>query len=193
VAWVHGVCKEEGQLKHWIDSGSFIAAMTDTKGNIFAAECDQSNEDLCWSFAFSMELTPDNQRVDDRGQILHQITRRLEDSSWHSCVHQIVQDAANMKNGPLLFRHLYDRTPEDVQSWQVPELWIPITLLGDVFHPVVSYAMVVGGSNALVDGVAVAKELLKENKSNGEALRRYEEPIRERSIPQGQKSKTNTA
>jgi hypothetical protein len=55
--------------------------------------------------------------------------------------------------------------------------------------------MVGGGSNALADGVAVAKELLKENKSNGEALRRCKEPIRERSIPQAQKSKskTNTA
>jgi hypothetical protein len=115
VAWVRGVCKEEGQLKHWIDSGSFIATMTHTTGSVFVAECDQSNGDLFWFVAFSMELTPDNQLIDDRDEILHQITRRLGESSWHSCVNQIVQDTANStKNGPLLFRNLYDRMPEDV-------------------------------------------------------------------------------
>jgi hypothetical protein len=139
-----------------------------------------------------MKLTSDNQRIDDRYQILHQITCQLEESSWHSCVNQIVQDTANTMDGPLLFRQLYDHTPEDVKSWQVPEPWIPITLLGDAFHPVASYAMAGGGSNALADGVSVAKELLKENKSNAEALRRYEGPVRFRSIPrQAQKSTTN--
>jgi hypothetical protein len=45
-----------------------------------------------------------------------------------------VQDTEASRRGPLLFRHLYDRTPEDLKARNVPELRIPVTLLGDASH-----------------------------------------------------------
>jgi 2-polyprenyl-6-methoxyphenol hydroxylase-like FAD-dependent oxidoreductase len=100
---------------------------------------------------------------------------------------------------------LYDRTVEDVAAWKVPEPWVPVTLLGDAFHPVASYAMAGGGSNAMADGVAVAKEILcaalvqnqqlvdsNQNALFAKALRQYEGPVRKRSIPQAKSSNLNT-
>jgi 2-polyprenyl-6-methoxyphenol hydroxylase-like FAD-dependent oxidoreductase len=190
-------------MKHWMmKTKSYIAGMSDTQGNVFLAECygGEGGGDLCWFFAFPVTTTSattsTKERIDDRDEILQMLYSRLQegaDDSWHSCVQQILQDTVQC-NGPVLFRHLYDRTPEDVREWKVPQPWIPITLLGDAFHPVASYAMAGGGGNALADGMAVARELLSITNTNNlaEALRRYEGPVRERSITQAQKSQSNT-
>lgn len=218
VAWVRGVCREEGQFKHWINDGSFTVSMADPDGCVFLAECDKTGGDVCWFLGFPMSnpvedaqdgIVASTKRIDDRQQIADLITEKMKKSNWHPSAKRIIDGTVADNDRPLLFRHLYDRSETDVEGWNVPEPWVPITLLGDAFHPVASYAFAGCGSNAMADGIALAKALIPDNvddssknddftkdgkrPSIAELLRLYEEPIRQRSIPQAKKSKKNTS
>ncbi|CAB9507482.1 FAD binding domain [Seminavis robusta] len=200
VAWVRGVCPEQGQLAEWFgDNGhnnnnkkSFTFGMTDPRGAIFLVECDKTN--LLWYFAFPMKKHDNNtMRIDDREQILGLLVEQCR--HWHPCVLAIIQDTLQCQ-GPMLFRHLYDRPPDHLTKYCLPDPSAPITLLGDALHPVASYALAGGGSNALSDGVDVAKSLLlvanSDNHHPAKALREYERPVLERSLPQARNSKWMT-
>jgi 2-polyprenyl-6-methoxyphenol hydroxylase-like FAD-dependent oxidoreductase len=232
VAWVRGICPDQGQMNHWFPPPSpsknmttnYSAAMSDTNGNILLI--DSTNEGhIHWFFAFRCQEKDGPTRWDPPFVVASEISRRIRSSPphynqdnnnnnnnnndddddkncvWHSSVSQILQDTLEHYPSSLLFRHLYDRSPLDVETWRVPEpSWMPVTLLGDAFHPVASYALAGGGSNALSDGVACATQLLllrltedadSENENTAAiavALRAYEVPVRLRSIDQARRS-----
>jgi hypothetical protein len=168
VAWVRGVCSKRhielnNESSLFRNKDAYIGAIADPCGNIFMMESHESSDDICWyfGFPFSNDCDSDTTRIDDRNKIANMVLTRVNNESWHDDCHvQTIVKATLASGGPLLFRNLYDRTVEDVAAWKVPEPWVPVTLLGDAFHPVTSYAMAGGGSNAMADGVAVTKEIL---------------------------------
>jgi hypothetical protein len=209
VAWVRGICPDQGQMRHWFPpppsftTTSYSAGMFDTNGNIFLVESTNGGH-IRWFFAFRCKEGEGPTRQDPPPVLAAEISKRILVQSqhhqynnhcvWHKCVSQILQDTLEHHPSSLLFRHLYDRSPLDVETWQVPEpSWMPVTLLGDAFHPVASYALADGGSNALSDDVvACAKQLLllpvPENERIAMALRSYEAPVRLRSMDQARHS-----
>lgn len=179
VAWVRGFCLNRDQLQYDVLNKSFGAAFVDQDGNAFTIECPDGKT-LSWYFAFRMEEGLGPKRSDPPEAIANEVLRRIENTKqWEPLVSQILQDSLEFNKDGMVFRHLYDRTPEDIETWSMQDN-IPITLLGDAFHPVASYSGAGGGSNALRDGVEVAKELILSQ--NAQALRRFEGPMRERSV-----------
>jgi len=192
IAWVRGVCPSAPTFfQKWFSTskGSCIVGMGDTKGTILILEGDQNEDSIRWFLGFRKKEPVDNRRLDRREDIVQEIFQYVDDC-WDPLAHQIINETVS-QNGPLVFRHLYDRSPQDVASWKMPQPWMPVSLLGDALHPVSSFSFAGGGSQALSDGVAVARALIT-MEDCGEALRHFEGSIRQRSVDQAKVSKRNT-